>query len=183
MAIIHVVAVADNNAIGKGNLLPWNLPEDLKHFREVTMGQTVVVGSNTFRSIQAYAKGQPLPGRDIIVISSTPTSVQKLIDEYGLYSNVKYWTKPLFDLEKDKQDKDYYIIGGSQLYRTYEADRIIMTRIFTSVEDADSFYEQDESKFYLYSLSTDLLVSGTGLSYKFYEYRSRSKYPNPCLFF
>lgn len=177
MSIIHVVAVANNNAIGKGNMLPWHLPEDLKHFREVTMGQTVVVGSNTYRSIQAYSKGCPLPGRDIIVISSTPVTSQQLIDEFGHYSNVKYWTKPLFDLEKETSKKDYYVIGGSQLYNTYKADRILMTRVFIDVEDADSFYKKDDDSFYLYALSSEFLKSSSGLEYKFYEFRSKEKYP------
>ncbi len=62
-----VVAVADNGIIGKGGALPWHIPEDLKHFKNVTMGHTVIMGRKTFDSI-----GRVLPGRRFIVVSRNP---------------------------------------------------------------------------------------------------------------
>jgi dihydrofolate reductase len=64
MRIAIVVAVAENGVIGKDNALLWRLPDDLKHFKAVTMGKPVIMGRKTFDSI-----GRPLPGRTNIVIS------------------------------------------------------------------------------------------------------------------
>ena len=59
-----VVAMARNRVIGRGNGLPWHLPEDLRHFRQLTIGKPVIMGRRTFESI-----GKPLPGRTNIVVS------------------------------------------------------------------------------------------------------------------
>lgn len=62
--VVLVVAVADNGVIGNKGDLPWSLPEDLRHFREVTTGHTVIMGRNTFASI-----GRPLPNRKNVVLT------------------------------------------------------------------------------------------------------------------
>jgi dihydrofolate reductase len=67
MLISIIVAMAENRIIGSGNQLPWRLPADLRHFRELTMGKPVIMGRKTFESI-----GKPLPGRSNIVISQDP---------------------------------------------------------------------------------------------------------------
>jgi dihydrofolate reductase len=63
-SIALVVAVADNGVIGLGGKLPWHLPDDLKHFKQVTLGKPVVMGRRTYESI-----GRPLPGRRNLVLS------------------------------------------------------------------------------------------------------------------
>lgn len=67
MRISIVVAVSENGVIGTDNQLPWRLPDDLKHFKTLTMGKAIIMGRKTFESI-----GKPLPGRHNIVISRTP---------------------------------------------------------------------------------------------------------------
>lgn len=62
-----IAAVSDNNVIGRNNTLPWRIPEDLAHFKALTMGGTLVMGRRTFESI-----GRPLPGRATIVITRKP---------------------------------------------------------------------------------------------------------------
>src|SRR5690606_27198884 len=64
MHIAIIVAMAENGVIGRDNGLPWHLPEDLKHFRRLTLGKPVLMGRRTFESI-----GRPLPGRTNIVLS------------------------------------------------------------------------------------------------------------------
>ena len=64
MIITIVAAIARNGVIGQDNQLPWHLPADLRHFRQLTLGKPVIMGRKTFESI-----GKPLPGRDNIVIS------------------------------------------------------------------------------------------------------------------
>src|SRR5581483_12167448 len=71
MIILGPVAVSENNVIGKGNDLPWHLPEDLKHFKELTTGKTVLMGRKTFESILSRL-GKPLPGRKNAVITRQP---------------------------------------------------------------------------------------------------------------
>ena len=65
--IYLVVAIASNGAIGLNGALPWRLPEDLKHFKRVTLGHPIVMGRRTWESL-----GKPLPGRENIVVSRTP---------------------------------------------------------------------------------------------------------------
>jgi dihydrofolate reductase len=66
-APIAIVAMADNGVIGRGNALPWRLPDDLKRFRSLTIGHTVLMGRRTFDSI-----GRPLPGRRNLVLTRNP---------------------------------------------------------------------------------------------------------------
>jgi dihydrofolate reductase len=67
MKIALIVAVSQNNVIGRDNQLPWHLPEDLQYFKSVTMGKPILMGRKTFESI-----GRPLPGRVNIVITRDP---------------------------------------------------------------------------------------------------------------
>ena len=62
-----IAAVSDNNVIGKGNALPWRIPEDLARFKALTMGGTLIMGRRTFESI-----GRPLPGRTTVVLTRRP---------------------------------------------------------------------------------------------------------------
>ncbi len=64
MKIAMIAAMANNRVIGKDNKMPWHLPEDLRHFKALTLGKPVVMGRKTYESI-----GRPLPGRHNIVIS------------------------------------------------------------------------------------------------------------------
>src|SRR5579875_1686293 len=64
MLISLVVAIADNGVIGRAGALPWHLPDDLKHFRALTIGRSVLMGRRTFESI-----GRPLPGRQNLIMS------------------------------------------------------------------------------------------------------------------
>src|SRR3954463_10246896 len=62
-----VAAVASNGIIGKDGKLPWHLPEDLKHFKKLTLGHPIIMGRRTWESL-----GKPLPGRENIVVTRTP---------------------------------------------------------------------------------------------------------------
>ncbi len=64
MIISLIAAMAENRVIGRGNTIPWDLPEDRKRFREITMGHPVIMGRKTFESI-----GRPLPGRKTVVLT------------------------------------------------------------------------------------------------------------------
>jgi dihydrofolate reductase len=133
MAIIGIVAVARNNAIGKDGKLPWHYPADLKHFKETTTGQAVVMGMNTWRSI-----GKALPNRLNIVLSRS-AQIDKAENLIFLRSE-----KEALDLAKFLKC-DLFVIGGSKTYAEF-ANTInawIVTRVPVTVEDADVFMPDD----------------------------------------
>jgi len=133
MAIIGIVAVARNNAIGKDGKLPWHYSADLKHFKETTTGQAVVMGMNTWRSI-----GKPLPNRLNIVLSRS-AQIDKAENLIFLRSETE-----ALDLAKFLKC-DLFVIGGSKTYAEF-ANTInawIVTRVPITVEDADVFMPAD----------------------------------------
>nr|AIA17574.1 Dihydrofolate reductase [uncultured bacterium] len=107
MIILGPVAVADNLVIGKGNDLPWHLPEDLKHFKEMTLGKTVLMGRKTYESIVARLN-KPLPGRKNIVITrqkdfKVPEGVLVFPDLPSAFQKLS--------------SEDIYVIGGAEIYK------------------------------------------------------------------
>ncbi|MGD9588558.1 MAG: dihydrofolate reductase [Pyrinomonadaceae bacterium] len=133
MAIIGIVAVAKNNAIGKGGKLPWHYPADLKFFKQTTTGNAVVMGMNTWRSI-----GRPLPKRLNIVLSRS-AQIDRAEDLIFLRSE-----KEAIDLARFL-NCDLFVIGGSKTYAEF-ADAIekwFVTRVPVTVDDADVFMPED----------------------------------------
>ena len=131
--IIGIVAIDKNFAIGRDGKLPWHFSADLKHFKETTKGNAVVMGAATWRSL-----GKPLPDRLNVVLSGSsnlelPEGVIQLstIDE-------------VVDLARS-MDRDFFVIGGAKTYAGLAnvIDRWIVTEIPLAVEDADTFVTQD----------------------------------------
>ena len=133
MAIIGIVAVARNLAIGKEGKLPWHYPADLKHFKRTTMGNVVVMGSNTWRSI-----GKTLPGRLNIVLSRR-AQIDSGHDLLFLRSEME-----AVDLARYLKG-DLFVIGGSAVYRAFapHIDSWLVTEIPETVEKADVFMPTD----------------------------------------
>lgn len=129
MIISGIVAVAENNAIGKDNQLPWHLPADLKFFKQTTMGKPVVMGRKTYESI-----GKPLPGRTNVVLSSQADV--ELPEGVLLYNNVKGALNHLSD------NDEVFIIGGGKIFEETlpVMNRLYVTIVKTAVEDADVFF-------------------------------------------
>ncbi len=115
-----IVAIANNGVIGNGNQLPWHYPEDLAYFKETTMGQTVLMGEATFRSILDYL-GKPLPGRHSVVASQSGFA----------YPGVTVTDDVVSYLEQFPQEDDIFIIGGKTIYElTIDlAERLYITHI------------------------------------------------------
>ena len=99
-----VVAKAKNNIIGKDNKLLWNLPEDLKHFKELTSGHTMIMGRKTFESL-----GRVLPNRKHIIFSQNPDF--KVDDE-----NVKVVHSLLQIQNLIEEKEEVFVIGGAMIY-------------------------------------------------------------------
>jgi len=106
MIILGPVAVAENLVIGKDNDLPWHLPEDLKHFKELTLGKTVLMGRKTFESILKRL-GKPLPNRKNVIISRQKD--YKAPEGVLVFSSLDEAIKSL--------QEDIYIIGGAEIYK------------------------------------------------------------------
>ena len=129
MAIICIVAVAENLAIGKGGKLPWHYPADLKHFKQTTTGHAIVMGSNTWRSI-----GKPLSNRLNIVLSRR---AQLDSDNNLIFLRNEAEAADLAKFLKG----DLYVIGGAHIYKAFAPliDSWLVTEIPEKVENADVF--------------------------------------------
>lgn len=133
MAIIGIVAIAKNFAIGKDGKLPWHYSADLKHFKETTTGHAVVMGSNTFRSI-----GKPLPNRLNIVLSRS-AQIDTAEDLIFLRSE-----RESIDVAKYLKC-DLFVIGGAKTYAEFAPliDAWIVTHVPMDVDGADVFMPSD----------------------------------------
>ena len=133
MVISHLVAVSNNNVIGKDNDLPWKLKRDLQHFKNYTTGKTIVMGRKTYESI-----GRPLPNRRNIIISSTI----KGIDGAEVFSSLEA------ALEALKHEDEIIITGGSYLFNDTAdiVNKLVITFVDTSIEDGDVFYSDIDYK-------------------------------------
>ena len=128
MIVSIVVAIAENYAIGKNNQLLWHMPADLKHFKQITTGHTVIMGRKTFDSV-----GKPLPNRRNIIVTRQDIRIEgcevvKSIDEA---------------LELCGGEEEVFIVGGAEIYKLAmsKTDRIYLTIIHHSF-DADTLFPE-----------------------------------------
>ena len=152
-----IVAAGVDRAIGRDGDLPWHLPVDLKHFKELTMGHPVIMGRRTWESLPR----RPLPGRRNIVISSNP--------EYSA-EGAELFTSPEEAISVCREIP--FIIGGEQLYRAALpfCTRVYMTEVDTLTPDADAFFPELPDAEWRKSEENDKMVSKTGQVYRFVTY-------------
>ncbi|MBP9803153.1 MAG: dihydrofolate reductase [Candidatus Pacebacteria bacterium] len=123
-----IAGIGKNNELGKGNTLLWHMPNDLKHFKEITSGKTVIMGRKTFESI-----GRPLPNRrNIIITRDKEYHAENIEVVYSLDEAI----------EKVKDEDESFIIGGAEIYKQAinQADKLYITHIDASDNEADSFF-------------------------------------------
>ncbi len=127
-----VVAAAENNVIGKNNAMPWHIPEDFKHFKEITLGKPCIMGRKTFESILA-SLGKPLPGRVNIVVSRSNYQHSGALTCKDLNEALQQAAK--IDCE------EICIVGGAQIYELAlpYAHKVHLTRVHQSPE-GDAFF-------------------------------------------
>ena len=160
MIISMVVVTGRNNEIGKSGDLLCHLPADLKHFKEITSGHTVIMGRKTFESLP---KG-PLPNRKNIVISRN-TGLK--IEGAEVYPSLDYAFIKLID------EYEVFIIGGAQIYEQALpiADKIYLTKIHADFPEADAFFPKiDFSIWREASRETFLADEKNPYSFSFLEY-------------
>ena len=123
-----IAAIAKNNAIGKDNQLLWHISEDLKYFKRITSGHTVIMGRKTFASI-----GRPLPNRTNIVISRTlqPTADVLIVPDVTAA------------LQHISREEEAFVIGGGAIYREAlpMAQKLYITYVDADYE-ADTFFPE-----------------------------------------
>ena len=154
-----IVAVSENLAIGRAGDMPWHISADLKYFKRTTQGHTVVMGRRTWESIGC----RPLPGRRNIVVSRTMAAGEG----YEVASSLKQAIK------MTAADGDIFIMGGGQLYREALplADRLYVTHVHTTVDDADTFFPLiNPLKWELTDISETFTDPATGLRFEFAVY-------------
>lgn len=135
-----VVAVAENGVIGLNNEMPWHLPEDLKHFKRVTMGKPIVMGRKTFESI-----GRPLPGRHNIVISRGVRCAEDVgtdsVETLSFAGTVDEALESATKIAGDAGAEEVMVIGGAEIYRQTLP---LVTRVYRTLvaiePDGDSYF-------------------------------------------
>jgi dihydrofolate reductase len=128
-AISIIVAIAQNNAIGKDNQLLWHIPADLKRFKLLTTGHTIVMGKRTFESLPI----RPLPNRRSVVITDIAgEQIEGCTMAYSIDEAI----------EKMDPDKENFIIGGGSVYRQFLpiAQQLYLTIVQKDFE-ADTFFD------------------------------------------
>ncbi len=135
-----IAAVAKNNVIGQGNELPWHIPEDLKHFQNLTNGKTVLMGSNTFESI-VKRLGKPLPSRRNVVVT--------LNKDYQVPEGVEVFYS-LAEALSSLQAEEVWVIGGASIYKQTipYADQLYITQVELEPVGDTYFPEVDEKIWY-----------------------------------
>jgi dihydrofolate reductase len=127
-----IVAISEDYGIGRNNELLWHIPEDLKRFKKLTMGQCIIMGKKTWESLPR----KPLPGRTNIVITDIPgEKIEGSITAYSIEDA----------LGKCVKGEEIFIIGGGSIYRQFMplADRLYITHIHKKSE-ADIFFPKIE---------------------------------------
>lgn len=136
MSIISIiVAVSLNNAIGRDNKLLYWLPDDLKRFKALTTGHTIIMGRHTFESLPKGA----LPNRRNIVLSTNPSAS---------FAGAEVFCSLQEAIQHCQEEEEIFIIGGESVYKQAMnvADKIYLTQIEDVTEDADAFFPEIDKK-------------------------------------
>lgn len=118
MKYIGIIAQDPNGVIGSKNTIPWNLPEDMKFFKETTTGHTVLMGRKTYESI-----GRPLPNRRNIVLTKNSDLVVKGVEVYTSLEDIKY-----------SKNENIYVIGGAEIYKMFLEQKLLNELFITHVK-------------------------------------------------
>jgi dihydrofolate reductase len=174
MKVVLIAAMDNNRVIGVNNTLPWKLSADLKRFKALTMGHTIVMGRNTFESL-----GRPLPGRRHICVSRSANSSTLSADDR--WPNQVFWSNDLngalaaLSSEAGAASSTVYVIGGAQVYTQALAiaDELEITHI-KACFSGDAFFPEFETQF---EKTQSEFGSENDLAYEFAKYSKRSNNP------
>jgi dihydrofolate reductase len=164
--VVLLAAVAKNGVIGVRNELPWHLPEDLKRFKELTTGHTVVMGRKTFDSIMARL-GKPLPNRKSVVITRdaawappSPAHDVTVIHDIAAIRNLP--------------GDVLWVIGGAEIYQLTMpmADELDITEVDLAPQ-GDAFFPAIDAAQWTMASGPGWHSEASGLGYRFIRYQRR----------
>ena len=158
-----IVAKAKNNVIGKNNELIWKLPEDLKRFKQLTTGHTIIMGRKTFESL-----GRVLPNRKHIIFSQNPDF--KVNDE-----NVEIVHSMLQIQEYIEDKEEHFVIGGAMIYNLLMpyVTKMYVTQIDKEFEGDAFFPRIDENKWEVVEKSEVMEDENSHLKYEYITYKRK----------
>jgi len=158
-----IVAVSDDLGIGKNNDLLWHLPEDMKRFKQLTTGNTVIMGKRTWESLPR----RPLPNRKNVVITDIAgETFPGAVTTYSIEDAV----------EQCSSDREVFIIGGGSIYRQFMlvADRLLITHVHRKA-DADVFFPEIDPKIWEAVEKEEFKAEEGGVPYTYVTYMRRKK--------
>lgn len=158
-----LVAMASNRTIGLNNTLPWRIPEDLKHFKKLTMGHHMIMGRKTFESI-----GKPLPGRTTIVVTrDRKLKIEGCIMVHSMEEAIAACAN----------DEEVFVVGGADIYAQALglADTLYITEIQQDVTGDVWFPEFDRSEWQEVSREIHRQETPQPLEYHFATYRRNGR--------
>jgi dihydrofolate reductase len=160
-----IVAVSEDLGIGKNNDLLWHLPEDLKRFKKLTYGNTVIMGKRTWESLPK----KPLPGRKNIVITDIPhEQFESAVTAYSIEDA----------LAKCKKGEEIFIIGGGSIYRQFMqlADRLYITHVHKKTS-ADIYFPKINRRVWKVIEKEEYKGQGNEIPYTYVIYERRKEIP------
>lgn len=157
-----IVAISKNRVIGKDNSLIWHIPEDLKRFKELTMGKTIVMGRKTFESLPCV-----LPGREHVVLTQNK-QFTFTHDKVKIFNDVN----EIISTYKDSED-EIFIIGGGEIYDMFlnHAKKLYVTEVLEEFQ-GDTYFPKINNEFFNLIFQSPIYTSSTNLKFKFLEYIS-----------
>ena len=140
--IIAIAAMDESRVIGFEGTIPWHIPEDMRYFRDLTMGHAVLMGRKTYESLPA--RQRPLSGRTNLVVSRNPGSLSRIPPEVRVFSSIE----DVVEWFRGGTGELLWVIGGEQIYRHALAvcDEIFLTVVQGSHE-GDAFFPEFEKDF------------------------------------
>lgn len=159
MNLTLIAAIGKNNELGKNNDLIWHLKEDMKFFKENTMGKPIVMGKKTLDSLPRL-----LPGRKHLVLTHQDIQIEGVEIFHSKEDLMKYL--------ENYQD-EVMVIGGAKVYEEFisDADRMLLTEIDEECKDADKFFPQFNKEDWNQKVLSGHLENG--IKYKHLEYKRK----------
>ena len=154
-----IVAISENNAIGKENQLLWRISDDLKRFKQLTTSHTIIMGRKTFDSI-----GKPLPGRTTVIVTrNAELKVEGCVVAHSLQQAISACA----------DDSEIFIVGGAELYTQALplVDKLYITEIQQDVEGDAHFPEFDQRHWQLLSKDVRSQETPQPLEFHFASYQ------------
>lgn len=163
-----IVAMGRNNEIGFKGAMPWHIPEDLQHFKKITLGHPVIMGRATWDSLPR----RPLPRRLNIILSKNPGYNPGDFQDSDVKKAVSLEEAVDFCTEMPEP----FVIGGGHIYKSSLpfVSRLYITRIEADFPEADTYFPEISPEEWVLAQQSETLTSSTGLSFRFETYERRT---------